>query len=383
MVVITLPCLLRGGTEFQTLQLVKAISNLKIEIVILVFFEVESEMLVLFEREGVEVSCLKFKRSLPVRQFVTKLIGVFRNLRPKVVHVQYMAPGALAIIAAKLAGVKIIIATVHQPHTIAHGLISKLLLRISSKFCFKFICVSMNVERSWFGSASLFDESIPLNKQCKHFTVYNSVDVSEILRIQSNISVEEKKKQLNIENEKILVGSVSRLREEKGIDLLIEAFAMSLKENRNLHLLIVGAGPQRTDLENFMQNLQIEEHCTFVGDANWIEAMEFMSCMDIVVVPSRFEGFGLSAAEAMALGKPVIASNVGGLAEVVTDKETGYLFQANDTSDLADHIIEMSESFSKREEMGKNGLKKVLEMFDIKQASERNILLYNQLLKLS
>ena len=79
---------------------------------------------------------------------------------------------------------------------------------------------------------------------------------------------------------------------------------------------------------------KMNDKVTFFGEANWVTAMQQMALMDVVVVPSRFEGFGLTAAEAMAMGKPVVASNVFGLKEVITDNKTGILFENENRNDL-------------------------------------------------
>ena len=367
----------------QTLQTINAMrfSGIKFEIVC--YFEHEEKIVKLFEEAGCVVRLLKWNRKIGPIFFILNFRKVVKKIKPDLVHVQYIAPGLLPIVATRLARVKNVIATLHQPYTAQHGKLSKILLKISALLTVKFISVSLMAEKSWFGSAFLFDSSIPLQRQSKHFTMYNSVDVDKIQIIQHSVSRLNQLETAAVANEKLLVGCVSRLREEKGIDVLIVAFALAYAANKDLHLLIVGTGPQEEEIKSRIEELNISQACTLTGGLSWEESMRFMSCMDVVIVPSRFEGFGLSAAEAMALGKPVLASNVGGLAEVVTDKETGYLFQANNTSELAAYIIELSESFSKREEMGKNGLKKALEMFDIKQASEKNNRFYKQLLKLS
>ena len=114
-----------------------------------------------------------------------------------------------------------------------------------------------------------------------------------------------------------VIGAVSRLRHEKGIDLLLEAFTFLIRSGEKAHLLLVGSGPDEKKLKDTIQTYELNSSVTFYGEAEWERAMQLMAIMDIVVVPSRFEGFGLTAAEAMAAGKPVIASDTSGLKEVV------------------------------------------------------------------
>ena len=90
------------------------------------------------------------------------------------------------------------------------------------------------------------------------------------------------------------------------------------------------AGPDEKKLKDTVQTYGLISSVTFYGEAEWERAMQLMSLMDIVVVPSRFEGFGLTAAEAMAMGKPVVASDTSGLKEVVINDETGILFPVDE-----------------------------------------------------
>ncbi len=363
----------------QTLQIVKGLKETGFALNVICYFEYDSFVVTQFEDAGCNVILLNWKRNIPPLKFILELNRIIREFSPSLVHVQYMAPGVLPVFAARLAGIRNVIATVHQPYTSNHGILSKLLLRFSALLCKRFISVSMNAEKSWFGSSILYNTNFPLNAQPNHFTIYNSVEVEEIRQIQGGANIKELKTCFSIPKEKIVVGCVSRLRVEKGVDTLIEAFAKALENNNNIHLLIVGSGPQESELKSRVTELKLDGLCSFTGEANWREAMEFMSCMDIVVIPSRFEGFGLSAAEAMALSKPVIASNVDGLKEVLTDRETGFLFSVGNSPELAGHINKLCQSESLRNSMGSNGFKKVNLVFDIKEAARRNESLYNQL----
>jgi glycosyltransferase involved in cell wall biosynthesis len=272
-----------------------------------------------------------FKQVLFIYKNLKRVINTYK---PDLVHIQYMAPGAIPVFAARLAGVKKVLATVHQPYTHSHGKFSKIILRISALFCGAFIVVSKNAEVSWFGSSSLFDEHKTLQQQSKHFTVYNAVDILRIQELAMGVDSNKEKKIQHIESKSLVFGAVSRLRLEKGIDLLIEAFSRLVIENCNVHLHIVGNGPDEEKLKDLVSKLNIVDKVTFFGEASWEIAMQQMALIDVMVVPSRFEGFGLSAAEAMAMGKPVVASNVFGLKEVVCDEQTGLLFENGDSNDL-------------------------------------------------
>ena len=339
-VIIGIPCLLTGGTEYQTINLVRALKEAGHRVITACYYEYNQDMVALFENYGSEVvlfSLEKQKRPNGFKQILfiyKKFREVVNTYKPDIINIQYMAPGAIPIIASRLAGVKKVLATVHQPHTDSHGVFSKIMLLISAWFCTAFIVVSKNAETSWFGSSSLFDEHKTLRQQSRHFTVYNAIDIIPIQELALQVDTNKEKEVQHIESKSFVFGAVSRLRKEKGIDLLIDAFSRLVAENHKVHLHIVGNGPDEKKLKDLVSRLNIEDKVTFFGEARWETAMQQMALMDVVVVPSRFEGFGLSAAEAMAMGKPVVASNVFGLKEVVSDGETGLLFENGNSQDL-------------------------------------------------
>nr|WP_315164768.1 glycosyltransferase family 4 protein [uncultured Flavobacterium sp.] len=339
-VLIGIPCLLTGGTEYQTINLVRALKEAGHRVITACYYEYDPKMVSLFESYGSEVILFStegnsrptgFKAILFILKNIRQVVNSYK---PGLIHIQYMAPGAIPIFTARLAGVKKVLATVHQPHTKSHGIFSKIMLRISALFCTAFIVVSKNAEVSWFGSSSLYDNHKALSQQPSHFTVYNAIDIIQIQELALKVDTCKEKEAQQIPSKSFVFGAVSRLRAEKGIDLLLQAFSRLVADNHEVHLHIVGTGPDEKELKTLVAQLNITDKVTFFGEAIWESAMQQMALMDVVVVPSRFEGFGLSAAEAMAMGKPVVASNVFGLKEVVSDGQTGLLFENGDSSDL-------------------------------------------------
>jgi L-malate glycosyltransferase len=337
-IAISIPCLLYGGTELQTLSLVRCLKALGHNLFIICYFDFENSIVIKFREAGAEVVILRLGRKDSFLKITVRVRNELKSLNPDIVHVQYMAPGALPIFAARLAGVRTVLATVHHPHTASHGWISKLILRFASLLTTRFIAVSMNAEKSWFGTAAVYNESLSPDIQAHHFTIYNTVDIDKISKIAESADGEKMKSELKIPLNVPLIGVVARLRHEKGIDLLVSTCCFLKKDGIDFHLLIVGSGPDEASLKDQVQLGGVSEFVTFYGAAEWETAMKLMAIMNIVAVPSRFEGFGLTAAEAMAAGKPVIASDSFGLKEVVADHETGLLFKGEDISDLQEKL---------------------------------------------
>jgi L-malate glycosyltransferase len=362
----------------QTLGLINILQSCGHAVFLVCYFEHENNMLEKFSKPGVIVRLLDMNRKSGIHVFIWRLFKEIHSIRPDVVHVQYMAPGTLPIIAARLAGVKMVFATVHQPYSRSHSRLAKLMLRIGSLLTTRFIAVSENAEKSWFGTSNLFDDCKPFKLQPHHFTIHNSIDVGLITNIVEIPDNKNLKNTLNLPSGMLVIGSVSRLRFEKGIDLLIEAYRLMIPEYGNVHLLIIGSGPDEGKLKDQAASFGISDKITFYSAVDWECAIRFISIMDIVVVPSRFEGFGLTAAEAMAAGKPVIVSDNFGLKEVVTDQETGLTFKTEDITDLKNKLKILLNNPALCKQYGKAGIRRAKDLFDISVFNKKITTLYNK-----
>ena len=353
---------MRGGTEMQTLLLVRALVALGYDVEVCCYFEYDSLVVAEFKEAGAKIRLLGWSRQMSVLAFIQALAKIFRNASPDIVHVQYMAPGLLPIIAAKLARVPVVLATVHYPGT-PHGFAARLLLRIGAFLTDCFTCVSEAAEKSWFGDSFLFNPSNADNLIAhKHLTIHNAVDMEAIdkARAEKTPNILERADRLA---GKTVIGTVARLSNEKGVDVLLKAFAVVQKAVPNVHLLIVGDGAQKDYLRKLASDLGIADFCTWMGRLPWDEAMGCLGLMDIVVVPSRFEGFGLIAIEAMACAKPVVASRVDGLVEIIQNSVNGYLASSEDINGFADCVGALAKDKEKRKSIGEAARKFVEEKY--------------------
>jgi L-malate glycosyltransferase len=382
-IAIMIPCLLTGGTELQTLSLVRILKTLDHDLSLICYYESDISMVLKFQKLGVRMRLLNLGRNWSIFKTILCLRKELLAVRPDIVHVQYMAPGALPIIAARLAGVKTIFATVHQPYTKSHGRLAKIVLRSASLLVSRFICVSQNAEISWFGSSHLYNENLSLHSQHHHFTIHNAVDLKRIDVILSGTDNSFFFDHFMIPSGTLIIGAILRLRYEKGIDILLDAFEKLRNDCPETHLLIVGSGPMMDELVQKTKEYGIGDSVTFYGEVDWENAIRLLGIMDIVVVPSRFEGFGLTAAEAMAAGRPVIASDSFGLKEVVQDEKTGLLFTAEDSFMLKDKLLRLCNDPSARNIYGKSGRKACESLYGFNLFKEKILSLYslNQAIK--
>lgn len=162
----------------------------------------------------------------------------------------------------------------------------------------------------------------------------------------------------------VTIGIVKSLEEVYGIKYLVEAFADVYKNHKNIELLIVGGGSLYEEIVSQCKMLGIYDKVKFTGKVDNTEVPKFINMMDIFVMPSLQESFGVAALEAEACGVPVIASDAGGIPEVVKDKITGFLVKPKDVSGIADKIDALISDRVLRESMGKSGIDFVRENYD-------------------
>jgi glycosyltransferase involved in cell wall biosynthesis len=293
-VLIAIPVLLVGGTERQTLNLAHVLMSAGYQTTVCCYYEFNDSMVSRMEATGAEVILMKLKRSDGMLSLIFKLRQLIEELKPDVVHVQYVAPGLLPVIAARFARVPTIFATVHQPGRV-YNWKAKLLLRTAAGLCTAFFCNSKSVEESWFGNSEVFDPD-KISSGRRHFTIYNCVDVTKIESILKETNTNNIKKSLNIGDKKV-VGVVGRLRGEKGHSVLLHAMVDVIKAFPDSVLLVVGDGLDRVSLELRAKSLGLGGNILWLGQKGPEEVFELYSVMDVVAVPSLFEGFGLTAAE--------------------------------------------------------------------------------------
>jgi L-malate glycosyltransferase len=372
-VLIATPVLLVGGTEIQTLNLVNVLVGGDYKVKVCCYYEYDESMVRRFESAGAEVLLMNYERAQGLWHLAKGLIKLFKQVSPAIIHVQYMAPGFVPVIAARLAGIKTVYATVHQPGRI-YGIKEKLLLRTAAGFCNAFFCVSRSVEESWFGDSELFDPQKG-RKGRRHFTVYNGVDVEKIGKIVEEADSHAIKKSFGIDGRKV-VGVVGRLREEKGQTVLLDSMAEIIKTIPDALLLVIGDGPDRISLELRAKSLGIDNNIMWLGQKRPEEVYQLYRTMDVVAVPSFFEGFGLAATEAMAAGLPVVGTRVDGLTEIIDDGASGHLVEAGNSRELSVAIVNLLSNPGEAKTMGMKGRDIVLERFSSERSGKTLLGIY-------
>jgi glycosyltransferase involved in cell wall biosynthesis len=331
-VTIAIPVLLVGGTEMQTTSLVRALVSAENAVTVCCYFEYEPRMVDALREAGAEVHLLARQRTENRLRLFLALLRYFRQHRPDLVHVQHLAPAFVPMLAARAAGVKALCATVHQPGR-TYGWKAKRLMKLASRLCDTIFCVSQAVERSWFGDPLLYSPD-RYARDRRHWTIYDALDLECIDQALAGSSADDLRLSLGLRGRPVL-GCVGRLRWEKGQTTLMSALPALLKRAPLLTLVMIGDGPDRAKLETQAADLGISQSVMWLGSLTHEDLLRHYAVMDVVVVPSVFEGFGLTAAEAMATGRAVVATAVDGLKEVVVDGHSGVLMPPDDPPALA------------------------------------------------
>lgn len=339
-VLIAIPCLLNGGTEWQTLRLVEALQAGGYHTLTVCYFEYDYSMVQHFKEVGSHVVCLSAygKRPTGLRATYRFLLDGFRRIlkdyHPVVAHIQYMAPGALPILILKRLGIKTLVATLHTDADIYKSL--RLIHYLQCHQIHVFTCVSTEAEQHFFGTSQIFESNTKLKKH-DHFTIPNC--------LPNGYAVMKSGRKLNTQAP--VIGMVARLEKIKGTDLILEQFAQLLQQCPESILMIVGDGKLRSNMEQQQQRLQINsERVKWMGRIEPQQLSKYYEQMDLLWAPSRSEGFGLVAVEAQAHSIPVIATKVGGFRAIIHNNIDGILTESTNFAKETMRLMQSPEIYA-------------------------------------
>lgn len=347
-VAVLLPCLLTGGTEVATLETAHALKLLGFTVEVIVYFdEIDPSMLETFRLAGTVVHLLGIQRGgvLPPVRLLMGLQRALRRGRFGVVWVQYMTPTLLPLLISRLF-TRNLIAAVHvvASHYSASGLAR--VRWLARHWCARFVCVSRTVADGVFGA-----EGGAERIGGRIVVLPNALDMVTVrAAVARNWRAE-----MAWPADVVVLGFTGRLAKNKGADILLSAVARLLARGLPVRLAVVGDGVEMANLQVLARHLGIDAITYFAGRVPRDLIYSAIKGFDIAVVPSREEGFGLSALEAMAAGVPMVASRVDALQEVVLDGVTGLLCRADDEVSLADALARLVDDPELRKSMGAAG----------------------------
>jgi len=292
--------------------------------------------------------------------------------KPAIVHTHTSKAGILGRCAAKLAGVPTIVHTPHGHVFYGHfgPLASRSFLLVEKLLAFitdRMIALTESEREDYITFA--------VSNPNKIITIHSGVEVDHYMNVEVN--VEEKKKTLGLDPKVLVVGTVGWLLPIKGPMYLLRAMERVWLSHPEIQLVFVGKGDLENELRKKASQIGVNKRVKFLG---WRDDIpEIMHILDVFVLPSLNEGMGRVLIEAMAAGRPIIASNVGGIPDLVIQGENGLLVPAKDIKALAEGIEYLLENQSERIEMGEKG-RKMATNYGVNSMVEKIDRLYLELL---
>jgi len=286
--------------------------------------------------------------------------------RPNLVQSFQTNPNRWVPLAAKLAGVPVVVTGLQNCYfseTPMQRRVDSLLFRLATH------AVSCS-EAVW--SFYVERKEYPGNKIT---TIHNGVKLD---RFSPHCDKSYLRKELGLSEEHVLVGTVANLIPQKGHEYLLEAADLVVRENKQVVFVWIGDGLLRSELQMECAERGLTENIYFLSERKDIP--EVLSSLDVFVLPSLWEGFGIALVEAMATGLPVIASNVDGIVEVVVDGITGVLVEPKDVEGLAKAIRCLLDDPTKRGRMGQAGRQRVMRRFSVENVASAYETLYRRLI---
>ena len=290
-----------------------------------------------FEEKGIEIRHLGRGKIDPRTLF--DLIKIIKNEKINLIHCHGYGSANFGRLTKIFTGVATIIHS-HDDDS-NYPLYQKISDFLLKNYIDKAIAVSESVKIT-----SIKIRHIPSNRI---LVIHNGIPLEEFkLREPSEVEVEKKRLGINVGSH--VIGTIAKLREEKGVEYLLKAIPDVLNAFPDTIFIIVGDGILRNQLENLGKELKISQNLMFLGYCE--NVANSLSIFDIKVLPSLREGFGLVIVEAMTMGKPVIASNVGGVHEILKEGETGLLVPPKNPKAIAEKINYLLNNEEKAKSMG-------------------------------
>jgi glycosyltransferase involved in cell wall biosynthesis len=300
---------------------------------------------------------------------LAKLVRLFRRLRPDIVHTHTSKAGVVGRLAARLAGVPRSVHTFHGH--VLEGYFSPAVTRLF-----------LGIERALAGHT---DRIVTLSPRLRHALLAMGIGRPEQVEVvplgldldrfvRASRGQAELRRGLGIPDGAPLLGIVGRLVAIKDHPTLFRAVGLFPDGSRAPHLVVVGDGERREELQQLAHALGLAGRIHFLGWRHDLEAI--LGDLDVVICSSRNEGTPVSLIEAMAAGVPVVSTDMGGVGDVVSHGETGWLVPAGDPAALAQGIERLLEDPVLRRRLAAAARPVVLERHDVKGLVHRMDSLY-------
>lgn len=308
---------------------------------------------------------------------ISQLKKIIKTKDVQIVHSQGGRADFFARIAARIANVPIIISSVamlvegYDVSILRKGLYV-LIDRWTERWVNKFIVLSEALRR-----ALIERHKIPPEKIVR---IYNGIELKEYNPDLKEVRSKklEVRRELGLKNDVPVIGAIGRLVWQKGFEYLIQAIPKVIEVFPETRFLIVGEGPLKDKLKVKSEKLKVKDNIIFTGFRSDIK--EILASIDLLVMPSLLEGLPMVLLEGMAMAKPIVATRIDGVTEVLENGKMGLLVPAKNPHALAEAILKVLNNKTKADLLGQNARKMVEEKFSVEKMVEQIEWVYEKLL---
>lgn len=307
------------------------------------------------EARGVRVCVMPLAGLFNLQWFRTCL-RLLRKEQVALIHAHEFSAILCGWIVATLLGIPFV-ATVHGKNYFWEKLRRRIAYRLISRHC-TMVAVSQDLKRFICGKVGIAEKRVEV--------IYNGVARAETITEEET---QRCKAELGISGCYPVLGVVGSLYPVKGHKFLLEAMPAILQRWPKAQLLVIGRGELDVVLKEQVEQLAIEAHIHFLGMRQ--DVPRLLSVLDVFVLPSLSEGLSLALLEAMASGKPVVATQVGGNPELIDHGRTGFLVQPQDPRDLEANLLKLLSDPGTMQQFGRQAVERIRQYFSMKQMVDR------------
>jgi glycosyltransferase involved in cell wall biosynthesis len=340
----------RGGAETLLVETLKHHSKEQYSFQFLYFLPWKNQLVPELNAKGGGVTCMNAASNLAMLFKIPALVKWLKQEKVDLVHAHLPWAGIVARVACKLAGVPLIY-TEHNVQERYHWS-TRLLNKLTFDWQSRVLAVSADVARS---IKEHIGNRVPVQ------IVYNGIDDQRFER-QPGASAK-KKMELGFEEDAIVVGTVAVFRLQKRLDLWLQVFEATSRQYPNLRGIIVGDGPLKAELYTQAKQLGIEKKLLFPGIQT--DTPLWLSVFDIFLMSSDFEGLPLALLEAMSCGCAIVATEAGGIPEVVVHQDQALLSPVGDAAALTANLQQACSSQDLRKQLSAAARERVIQNFSV------------------
>ncbi len=312
----------------------------------------------------------------PLKDFLAlrRLEQILREQKPDIVHTHSGKAGILGRLAARRAGVPIIIHTIHGP-SFGHfqNAAANFIFRATEKYAAgattHFVVVADAMKNQYLAAG--------IGQPAQYTKIFSGFALEPFLAAKNDLELRGK---LGIAPGDFVIGKIARLFQLKGHDDLFAVAPELVRRNPKIKFLLVGDGEWRGRFENLAKTLGLEGKFIFTGLVPPDEVPKFVGIMDALVHLSLREGLPRALPQALAAARPVVAYDCDGAREVCLEGQTGFLIQPGDLAGLKNRLLQLADDAALREKLGRSGRQFVRENFAVENMVDA---IYNLYLKLA